>query len=90
MTEFKGKNGEGTRSSWAAVGALELGGCSPAGTNRGSGAGWAVPGPSRFCSHLEAPYPKSSFSQRGFFPGRTRGHVVLERGRLGRVVKVRA
>lgn len=65
MTEFKGKNGEGVRSSPEAAGALETGDSSPAGRKYGGGAGRALPGPSGVCPHAEAPHPKSSFSAEG-------------------------
>lgn len=66
MTEFKGKNGEGMRNPQAATGVWETGDSSPAGRKYGRGAGGAVPGPSCVCSHVETPYPKSSFSTEGF------------------------
>lgn len=65
MTEFKGKNGEGMRRSRAAAGVLAAGDSSPAGGKYGGGAGKADPGPSRVCSHVETPYPKSSFFHGG-------------------------
>jgi hypothetical protein len=60
MTEFKGKDGEGMRDSWAASGILETGGSSPAGRKYRVGA-LSVLAPSHFFSYMETPYPKSSF-----------------------------
>lgn len=65
MTEFKGKNREGVRSSPEAAGALETGDSSPAGRKYEGGAGRALPGPAGVCPHAETPYPKSSSSPEG-------------------------